>query len=120
MSLGNDVWSFVILGLASFRLTRLLVYDKITEFLRSPFIGESVERDEDGHENIYLVPKGKGLQKWLGELLSCHWCTGIWVSAFLYVIFFMYPDVGWPAIMILSVAAIGSIIEVIVTKLIGE
>ncbi len=26
--------------------------------------------------------KGKGLRKWIGELLSCYWCTGVWVSAF--------------------------------------
>lgn len=33
-----DGWSFFLIGLATFRLTRLIVFDKITEMLRMPFL----------------------------------------------------------------------------------
>ena len=46
-----------VLGLASFRLTRLMVFDKITGFIRNVFMKEIEETDEKGEKAIYLVPK---------------------------------------------------------------
>ena len=112
--------TILILGLASFRLTRLIVYDKITEFLRSPFFNEVEETNEDGTKDIYLLPKEKGLKKWIGELLSCFWCTGIWVSIGITLLFLSGARWGSFIILILAVAAIGSIIEVIISKWIGN
>ena len=34
-----DFFAFILLGLSAFRLTRLLVFDKITAFIRDPFFG---------------------------------------------------------------------------------
>ncbi|MDQ7860281.1 DUF1360 domain-containing protein [Peribacillus frigoritolerans] len=28
------------------------------------------------------MPKEKGLLGWIGQLLSCFWCVGVWVSLF--------------------------------------
>ena len=53
---------FTLLGLASFRLTRLMVFDKITGFIRNIFIKEIEEIDEKGEKAIYLIPK-----EWSGE-----------------------------------------------------
>lgn len=114
----NDSLLFVMLiGLASFRLTRLLVFDKITEFIRSPFLDESVEVDEHGDEVIYLTPKPSGIKKWLGELLTCYWCAGIWSSLFLVAIVLSLPSVGEIIILVLAAAAIASIIETIISKI---
>lgn len=38
-----SVFEFLLLALATFRLTRLIVFDKITAFLRSSFIEEVEE-----------------------------------------------------------------------------
>lgn len=112
-----DAWTVILMGLASFRLTRLIVFDKITEFLRSPFLDEIVEIDENGLEQTYLIAKPSGIRKWLGELLTCYWCTGIWSSIFLVSIYFIFPTAGEIIIVVLSVAAIGSIIETIISKI---
>jgi len=104
-----------IIGLASFRLTRLIVFDKITEFIRSPFFDEVIEDDE-----VYLVVKPKGIRKWIGELLSCYWCTGIWVSAFLVAGHTFFLDIFTPLTLILAIAGIASVIETIVSKWLGE
>ncbi|KEZ53512.1 DUF1360 domain-containing protein [Metabacillus indicus] len=109
---------FLLLFLASFRLTRLLVYDKITAFIRRPFHREAEETLPDGSTIAYIEIKGGGLQKWIGELLSCYWCTGIWTSAFLYGIYVYMPDLASPLILILAIAGCAAIVESIIEKLI--
>jgi hypothetical protein len=111
MFYGFGIEMILIVGLASFRLTRLIVFDKITEWIRSPFFEEQQEEGE-----IYLIPKGKGVRKWLGELLSCYWCTGIWTSAFLISVYAYIPAIGFPIILVLAIAAVGSILETFIGK----
>ena len=79
----NELTLFIILGLASFRLTRLIVFDKIMEPLRSPFFKEIEEKNEEGIVEIFLMPKEKGLLGWIGQ--EGHWKLGdwSWVSLFL-------------------------------------
>lgn len=103
-----------ILSLACFRLTRLLVFDKITEFIREPFFNEIKEENEDGEMEVYYLPKEKGIKKFIGELLSCYWCTGIWASAAIVGIALLYPVLSFPIILILAVAGFASILESIV------
>ncbi|WP_245831007.1 DUF1360 domain-containing protein [Sediminibacillus massiliensis] len=110
-------FGLVLFSLATFRVTRLLVFDQITEFLRAPFHEWKEEVQEDGSIEAVIYLKGNGLRKFIGELLSCHWCTGIWSSVLLYVGYTLWPVVFYPIIIILAIAATASIIEVIVTSL---
>jgi hypothetical protein len=110
----------IILSLASFRLTRLIVFDKITEFLRNPFFDEIEEKNEDGGIEIYYMPKGKGFKKFVGELLSCYWCTGIWTSAVLVLLFWLFPNYCLPLILFLSVAGLAAIFETIVQLMVEK
>lgn len=100
-----------LLVFASFRLTRLIVYDTITEFLRSPFHDIVEETLEDGTTETYIEVKGDGLRYWIGELLSCHWCTGIWTAAFLYAGYALLPQLFMPGITVLAIAGIASVIQ---------
>ncbi|MBD3110161.1 DUF1360 domain-containing protein [Bacillus sp. AGMB 02131] len=117
----NHTLDFIILSLACFRLTRLIVYDKITAFLRKPFFDEVEEKDKKtGTYDIYYVPKPSGIRKWIGELLSCYWCTGIWSATALVIFAFFYPVwYGYVAI-VLAVAGLASLIEMVVQQLIYE
>jgi hypothetical protein len=108
------VLNLVILSLASFRLTRLFVFDKITEFIREPFFKEIKEANEYGEIEVYYVPMEKGLKKFIGELLSCYWCTGIWASAGIVGLAHFLPNWSFPIILILAVAGFASILESIV------
>ena len=105
-----------LLGMASFRMTRLIVYDVITEFLRQPFHETVVETLEDGSTETYIEIKGTGLRYWVGELLSCHWCTGIWSAAFLYLGYRLYPLLAMPVITILAIAGMASLIQHVLIK----
>ncbi|MGG5253248.1 DUF1360 domain-containing protein [Neobacillus sp. SM06] len=115
-----DFWEILILGLASFRLTRLLVFDKISGFLRRPFFDELSEVNEAGETEVYYVPKSSGIKKFFGELLSCYWCTGIWASTFLVLLYWLFPVAGDVVIVILAVAAVGSILELFVSNMLGN
>ncbi len=107
----------IMLALASFRLTRLFVFDKITEFIRRPFHQEVEETDKNGNVETYIVMKGTGLRIWIGELLSCYWCTGVWCSAFLYAVWLLWPSVAEPLLVILAIAGLAGIIETVINKL---
>ncbi|MFE7063532.1 DUF1360 domain-containing protein [Sutcliffiella sp. NPDC057660] len=114
-----DEWYwFLLLGLASFRLTRLIITDKITNFLRKPFIEEVEEVNGNGETETYVLIKGKGLRGFFGELLSCHWCTGMWVTAGLFFLFYLYPLAGKPMLVILAAAGLAGIIESIINRII--
>ncbi len=115
-----DSWLLLFLfSLASFRLTRLIVFDKITAFIRSPFHEEIDELDEDGNTVTYIKIKGSGLRSWIGELLSCYWCTGVWCSAFLYLFWLGVPSIAEPIIILLAIAGLAGILETLVSKLIN-
>ncbi|RLQ97165.1 DUF1360 domain-containing protein [Falsibacillus albus] len=111
---------FIILSFASFRLTHLLVFDKITSFIRAPFFEEFMEKDENGKEELYIMPKQSGVRGWIGELLSCYWCTGIWMAIFLFLFAKYVPYIADPVILILAVAGVGAFIESIIQKLVNE
>ena len=110
----------ILLALASFRFTRLLVFDKITEFLRAPFFDELQEENEDGELETYFVPKETGIKKFIGELISCYWCTGFWVSALLVGFYLYNATYALPIILIFAVAGLGAIIETVVQNLLGK
>ncbi|AZB42401.1 DUF1360 domain-containing protein [Bacillus sp. FJAT-42376] len=101
-----------LFGLAIFRLTRLVVFDKITDWIRRPFHEEYEVNGE-----IYIKMKGKGWRKWIGELLSCYWCTGMWCTAFLYGSWLLWPAGAEPLICILALAGLAGVIESAVSRL---
>lgn len=107
----NLTWlQLVILMLASFRLTHLIVYDKITSFLRAPFVEEKEEMAENGEIYSTVHIKGSGLRYWIGSLLVCHWCVGIWSTAAIVLIYAWFPAV-YPLLVILAVAGGASFLE---------
>lgn len=54
---------FVVVSVATARLTRLVVDDKITETAR------------------HAVVKRLGADSRISYLVNCHWCTGVWAAA---------------------------------------
>ncbi|MCM3690188.1 DUF1360 domain-containing protein [Neobacillus niacini] len=109
-----DLLTFILLGLACFRLTRLIVFDKITEFLRQPFFDEIAEENEDGTVEVYYLPKSTPIKKFIGELLSCYWCTGVWISAGVVTGYFFLPALFVPIILVFAVAGMAAFLEAVV------
>ncbi len=60
------------LGLATYRTGRVIPFDQVTEPLRAPVTKPSGGGTE---------PKGSGVQRAFGELVSCPTCIGTWIAA---------------------------------------
>ena len=111
-----NTFDLFVLSLASFRMTRLIVYDQITLFIRKPFFIEE-EMEEDGE--VYYVPYPRGIRGWIGSLLNCYWCTGMWVTILLYIVYTCVLTETMHVILIFAIAGIAAIIESIVQKIIN-
>ncbi|KKT88582.1 MAG: hypothetical protein UW95_C0023G0011 [Parcubacteria group bacterium GW2011_GWC1_45_14] len=95
--IGTKIPSFdlVILGLATFRLTHLFVYDMVTDYIRD-----------------YFGKFERGAGKTLSELLNCPWCTGVWAALFIGFFYLLTPLAFYP-IFFVALAGIGSIFQII-------
>lgn len=105
----NWIDLFIII-LASFRLTHLLVFDQITSFIREPFISVTIVENASGHLEENIEIKGTGIRHFIGSLLSCYWCTGLWISLFVVLVYSYFP-VTFPFFLVLAVAGAAAIIE---------
>ncbi len=108
-----------LLVFASFRLTRLFVYDLIMQKFRNLFLQEVEEVLPDGSTQLYIKVREGKIRSFFGNLLSCFWCTGIWSTIILYAGFIFFPHIFIYIIAILAIAGIAAIVEVIVQKLLG-
>lgn len=70
-------WDVALLGAATFKASRLLTKDKVTSFLRAPFTHR--ERESNANE-VMDAPRGTGLRRAVGDLVSCPFCTSAWVA----------------------------------------
>ena len=92
-----------LLGVATHKLSLLLAQDAITSPLRAPF---TELQEKQSPKTVDEKPRGRGLRRSLGELLTCHFCVGQWVASF-----FTYGLVFAPAVTRL-VASIFAIVAI--------
>ncbi|MEE1940251.1 DUF1360 domain-containing protein [Streptomyces sp. TRM 70361] len=68
----------LLMGVATYRSSRLLTKDKVTSFLRAPF----TRRAGSLHgAEVMDEPRGHGLHRSVGELLACPFCVAMWVAS---------------------------------------
>jgi hypothetical protein len=82
-------YELALLGVATYRLGRLAAFDKVAEPLRQPFT-ETVPDETGAGETV--EPRGGGIQRALGELISCPICAGTWIAAALVYSLHLIPD----------------------------
>ncbi|WHY68025.1 DUF1360 domain-containing protein [Neobacillus sp. SuZ13] len=100
--------TYLMLILASYRLTHLIVFDKITEFIRKPFV-KKIKVETDAGVETKEVPTSM-----FGYLLKCYWCAGVWSAILLGGTYLLFPRITFVVILILSIAGGQSIIETFV------
>ncbi len=88
-------WDTLIMLLATFRLTRLVVYDKITRWVRDWF--------EDGAEYTLVGT--------IKTLINCPWCIGLWFAAVVSAAYFIAPF-SWFFIFILALGGAASLLQI--------
>lgn len=70
-------WDVVLLTGATHRLSRLIARDPVTSPLRAPF---TRFHGTQGPAELKEEVRGSGARKAIGELLTCPFCTGMWIS----------------------------------------
>lgn len=95
------LFDLTLIVLATFRLTRLFVYDIVTEFFRHWFSG---------------YPKDTFMGT-IHALVTCPWCLGLWLAAFVVFFYFLTPF-AWFFILFLAIAAVASTLQIL-ANLIG-
>jgi len=84
----------VMMTFATFRITRLIVYDRITLWFRELFEGRT-----------------SGFLAVVSDLLQCPWCVGMW-AALAVVYFYFVFDWAWSVVFFLALAGAGSLLQV--------
>lgn len=88
-----DPFFYLILALASYRATRLITTDEITEPIRN------------------WIWKKWPPSTMFGYLFTCNWCTGFWISTMLVVGALLVPTAAYVVSLVLSISAIVGLIS---------
>lgn len=90
------IWDWTIMVMATFRLTRMILYDRIFKFLRD-----------------WIKPFSRyGLILSLRSLFTCPWCAGVWVALIIFVLYQLVPY-GDIFVYLLSIAAAGTLVQLV-------
>jgi hypothetical protein len=82
-------FDLILLGFSTFRLGRLVSFDTVFEPIRYPFT-ETVDM-ENGAGKV-VEPKGEGMKRAIGEMISCPICSGTWIAAGLVYGLQLFPN----------------------------
>ncbi len=104
---------YVLMTLATWRLTRLFVYDAITKFFREQFW----DVVKTGKGTTLEKPKF-GPRRTLADLLSCPWCFGVWAAAMVIFFYLLTPFAIYP-IMLLALSAVATFLQLL-SNLVGH
>lgn len=88
-----DPFTFILLSLATYRLTRLVLLDEIAEPLR-----ERIWKRFPPHTKF-------------GYLFTCFWCFGFWTSILVVVLYLLVPPIAYVVSLVLSISAVVGIVS---------
>ena len=69
-----------LLGIATHKLSRIVAKDRITGIIRAPFVNYIRSA---GAGEVEEEPRGHGLQRGIGHLVSCPYCMAPWCATAL-------------------------------------
>ena len=103
------VLELVVLALATWRVTQLLISDEIFFFIREAAYDISYDKKKD--RTYYRRPEN-GIRRAFYDLLNCSWCVGLWAVLLTMVVYLVVP-VGNVFIYVFAIAAIASLLQMI-------
>jgi hypothetical protein len=104
---------YVLMTLATWRLTRLFVYDAITKFFREQFW--DIKKVGKG---LVLEKPPYGPRRTLADLLSCPWCFGMWAASTVIFFYLLTPYAVFP-VMLLALSAVATFLQLL-SNLVGN
>lgn len=83
----------LVIILASYRMTRILVFEKIFKYFRN-----ILKKRED----LYVIGT-------LSSIVTCPWCAGVWVTLIIVVFYYLVPY-GVLLVYVLALAGLASMV----------
>jgi hypothetical protein len=83
----------LIVILASYRMTRILVFEKIFKYFRDVL---------KKRESLYVIGT-------LSSIITCPWCAGVWVTLTIVLFYYLVPY-GSLLVIVLALAGVASIV----------
>jgi hypothetical protein len=96
-----------LLSIATYRAGKLIASDTVAEPLRQPFTTNKGS-EPDAEE---VEPRGQGVRRAIGTLLSCSTCIGTWAATFLVYGLKVAPLPTRAIMVILAAAGVADITE---------
>jgi hypothetical protein len=93
-----------VLALATFALADVLAKEKVSTWLREPFV-------EEGEDHKPVHPEGTGLRRAVGELVTCTRCVGTWSALGLVGLRTASPPAGRVAARVLALAGVNDLLQ---------
>jgi hypothetical protein len=101
----------VALSAATFKASRTLSRERVGSFVRQPFVEGEADRGEEEQ------PAGEGLQRAIGELVTCTRCVGTWSAAGLAATQMLTPRFGRLLVWSLGASAANDFLQAAFTAL---
>ncbi len=101
-------FELVQLAFASYRLGRMVAYDKVFETYRQP-VAKTIP-DPTGAGDT-TAPRGTGARQALGELITCPICAGTWISAGMVYALQLFPNAARMFMAIFSAIGIAEFLD---------
>lgn len=98
---------YILMAFASFRLVRLVVYDKMFAFFREQFWNVSEYKGK-----VILVKPESGPRRTLADLLSCPWCFGVWAT-FMVSFFYMLTPYAFYPVLLLALSGVATLLQLL-------
>jgi hypothetical protein len=99
------LFDLTLVALATFRLTRLVVYDKITAFFREQFYDVKVVKG-----GMMLEKPHSGPRRTLADLTSCPWCISVWMSAMTFFFYALTEYAYYPTLFI-AISGVATLLQ---------
>jgi len=93
-----------LLALATFVLADVLAKEKISTWIREPFVVESAD-----HKPVR--PEGHGMRAAIGELMTCTRCVGTWSALGLVAMRTASPAAGRATVRVLALAGVNDLMQ---------
>ncbi len=74
-----EIKDIALLGVATHKVSLVVANDAVTSPLRAPF---TELQEKQSPKSMDEEPRGSGLRRSIGELISCKFCLGAWLASF--------------------------------------
>ena len=93
-----------VVAMATFALADVLAKERVSTWLREPFV-----REDADHKPI--EPEGAGLRHAIGELLTCTRCVGTWSALALVGLWTASPAAGRTTANVLALSGVNDLLQ---------